>query len=76
MIGLNSLLGQVELLPGRRSSSSLCTSPGVRGARVLGGTSCTGLLRCACCCGCCSFLLCWLVVELVQDAFDVGRCCF
>ena len=73
-------LGFVFLEPATKwsssSSSSLCTSPGGRGARVLGGTSCTELLCCACCCGCWSFLMYWLDVELVLDVFDVGCCCF
>ena len=54
--------------------------PGGRGARVLGGTSCTGLLCCARCCGCCSlgtgWLWSWSKTYLVLLLFLGCWCCW
>ena len=58
----------------RSSSSSLCTSPGGRGAEAIFLASCTGLFGFRLFWCCCYFVFCY-VIELVHDVLDVGCCC-
>ena len=55
-------------------SSSLCTSPGGRGAQAFFLASCTGLFGFGLFWCCCYLIFCY-VVELVHEVLDVGCCC-